>query len=239
MQIRIKVNYGYIEKKIKQGIKKAAPEINEYMKSKIRIGKQPEVYEDQGTILSAMLKASGLDAKMNPGELKNGWNQMINSNIYKTGTLSTRFRVFDSTILDTSSKWWGVGKKGIIYAKRLKSDSPRNNSGSVGSDKLKAQKSGIIADGYRPLPGPLGMTWVKNPYKKYGYWMLYEKGYMSSLINYEKSNFIADSYRGIVTKPNQVVTETPTKYNIALDLKMIMQAKIATNTNKILRTKAG
>ena len=180
-----------LNRRITKGIERGMQEIIDNMKKElINAENNISIYSDEGKRLSTLLKRNGLDITMNPGSLRKAWEKTVND-IKLEPNLS--FKIFDSTIMDRETPWMGLtynpddnkrkSKKQII-----REDARVNNTSNI--NFVAGPYSGIVKDGYRPLPSRGSFKWSTNPYPDRGYWMIYDQGYLSNGISYVPSNFI-------------------------------------------------
>jgi hypothetical protein len=232
-RVEVKWDRAKFEQVLIDSAKASIPIITEQIKANVTQNADIDIYEDRGLGLSKILQKTGLDAYTIPGQLKNGFMQMVGSIPYTHYKKRSTITIFNSFILDTNTKWYGISIP--LRTKRTGMSDNIANDDIINDSNFKFS---IIENGYRPLPvRGGGFTFTRNPYSERGYWAIKEKGYTGENVDYAHSDQLAKAYRGIVRTWVSMISEVPIQ-NIYLQNFFLdgWGKKISELTNNALRT---
>jgi hypothetical protein len=193
MPIQVTVNPN-LKRRITKGIRLAMDNIISDIKSDLKnVESNISIYADEGKRLSVLLKKSGLRNSMYPGALRDAWVETVDNIKVVETSKGLSIDLFDSTILDKGTPWYGLPRNPDDKTKKSKKQIIRRddrNTATVNIRESAADFGGIVVDGYRPLPSRGSFKWTINPYPGNGYWKIYDQGYLGGGISYYPRNFI-------------------------------------------------
>jgi hypothetical protein len=197
----------------------------------------PGVYHDRGGLLSNILSETGLEDKLNPGELKRTWEDNANRMVAKTYKTKIEFPIFDIGLFNRNTAWWGVSGTPKLSSQKMQLDHYTTNA-NIREYRITGRVDSIINsdDALRPLPSSSerGFIFMRNPYPGYGYWKLYNDGYAGYNISYAPRPFVAFAFSFIFGNTANNLTSNPRKVKMSFEFKEHFSNVICNNINKKL-----
>ena len=243
-RIRTRMNVNNIHAQIARGIRSGTKQATESLRKTLIQGPDPAVYQSRGGALSTMLELTGLDKYTKSEALLNAWNETL-ANIKAVQVKNgMRVSLFNSEPLDRGTIWMGLSKPPLFsHPKTIGNDADKwrdldRTRGSKTRTGIRSRKLGaIIQDGFRPLPSAEArrFVWRQNPYKGYGYWLLYEQGYTGRGVSYKPSNFIHNSYQPILGSDVATMFKPDAKIGLHSFKKFMWENKMVADINLELR----
>lgn len=199
----------------------------------------PGTYDDRGGLLSSILEDTGLADKLNPGELSRTWRDNASRMIAKTYKDKIEIPILDIGLFNRNTEWWGLSSDPKITSQkiRLVNYSPDTR---LREYRLRGKIGSIINsdNALRPLPSSTdtGFIFMRNPYPGYGYWKLYNDGFVGYNVAYAPRPFIAHAFSFLFGNTSHYLTSSVRKVKLDWQFKEKLTSIICTNINKKMGT---